>query len=166
MEASRRLKLPSLGTAKQCEDALASRWVCLNPIPMFGSNLYDAMDWFGTWILDVARRGPGLKILYVDELWKFCDGRNAAPRSIEEIVRGIGRTEGVQFISSTQHPRDYHRNIRAEVTEWVCFNTVEPGDLDAVRPYYPGVDKAAALPKGSFLSYTRETGAEVAGKVF
>jgi hypothetical protein len=43
---------------------------------------------------------------------------------------------------------------------------VEPADLDAVRPYYPNVDKVAALPKGSFLAYNRDTGAELAGRVF
>jgi len=52
------------------------------------------------------------------------------------------------------------------VTEWVCFNTIEPGELDAVRPYFRGVDQVAGLPKGSFIGYNRESGEELAGRLF
>jgi hypothetical protein len=69
-------------------------------------------------------------------------------------------------LSSTQPPRDNHRNIRAEVAEWICFQTKEPGDLDAVRPYYSGVDKVVALPKGQFIVFNRESGAERMERVF
>ena len=39
------------------------------------------------------------------------------------------------------------------------------GDLDALRPYYPGVDKVAAPPKFHFLACNRDSGAELAGKL-
>ena len=55
--------------------------------------------------------------------------------------------------------------VRRLVAEWVCFNTVEPGDLDAVRPYYPGVEKVAAPPKFHFPACNRDSGAELAGKL-
>jgi hypothetical protein len=57
-------------------------------------------------------------------------------------------------------------HIGAEATEWVCFNMVEPGELDAVRPYFRGVDRVAELPRGSFIAYNRENGGELAGKLF
>ncbi|MGH7939450.1 MAG: hypothetical protein ACREE6_09275 [Limisphaerales bacterium] len=60
----------------------------------------------------------------------------------------------------------YHRDLRAEVTEWICFSTDEPGDLDAVRPYFSGVDRVAQLPRGSFIAYNRDSGAELAGRLF
>ena len=78
----------------------------------------------------------------------------------------MGRSENLELLSATQHPRDYHRDIRAEVTEWVCFSMDEPGELDAVRPYFRGVDRVAQLPRGSFIAYNRESGADVAGKLF
>ena len=69
-------------------------------------------------------------------------------------------------MSFTQYPRDYHTDLRGAVTEWVCFNTEEPAELDSVRPYFAGVDRVAALPRGSFIAYNRDSGAELAGKLF
>lgn len=167
VECSRRLKRPSVTTEKECEMALASRFVCFNPIPRWGADLFAALDWFASWAIKVCSRQPGPNIspsiFSVDELWKFCDAHKEPPPAVDEIVRGIARPHGLQFISSTQHPRDYHRSIRAEVTEWICFNTIEPGDLDAVRPYFAGVDAAAKLPKGHFIAYNRNSGGIAAG---
>ena len=42
----------------------------------------------------------------------------------------------------------------------------EPGELDAVRPYFRGVDRVAQLPRGSFIAYNRARGADVEGKLF
>jgi hypothetical protein len=39
-------------------------------------------------------------------------------------------------------------------------------ELDAVRPYFRGVDRVADLPRGSFIAYNRESGAELCGKLF
>jgi hypothetical protein len=36
----------------------------------------------------------------------------------------------------------------------------------AKRRYWAGVDPAAALPRGSFIAVNRESGAELAGRVF
>jgi len=35
-----------------------------------------------------------------------------------------------------------------------------------VRQYFSGVDRVANLPRGSFISYNRESGEELAGKLF
>ncbi len=42
----------------------------------------------------------------------------------------------------------------------------EPGELDAVRPYFRGVDRVAQLPRGSFIAYNRESGEDLEGKLF
>ena len=38
--------------------------------------------------------------------------------------------------------------------------------LDAVRPYFSGVDVAAGLPKGEFVAFNRDSGATLRGKLF
>ena len=38
--------------------------------------------------------------------------------------------------------------------------------MDAIRPYYTGVDKIVTLPKGSFLACNRGSRAELAERVF
>ncbi len=87
------------------------------------------------------------------------------PVELERVAR-MGRAENLELLTATQHPRDYHRDIRAEVTEWVCFSMTEPGELEAVRPYFPGVDRVATLPRSQFIAYNRESGAELSGRVF
>lgn len=164
-QAAARLKLPSSGTAKQCEEALPTRWVCFNPHIMFpGDKLKDGFRWFCSWVFEASKRGPGKKVLFVDELWQWCDGLSI-PGELENLAR-TGRIEGIELVSATHSPRDYHRDLRRLVTEWVCFNTKEPADLDAVRPYYSGVDKVADLARGEFLAYNRDSGAELRGRLF
>ena len=164
LEASQRLGLPACGTAAQCEAAIASRWVVFNPAIMFQERQRDAFRWFCHWVFETSKRGPGKKIFYVDEMWHFADSQSL-PVELEKIAR-MGRAENLELLSSTQHPRDYHRDIRAEVTEWVCFSTDEPGELDAVRPYFRGVDKIVGMAKGKFIAYNRDSGEELAGKLF
>ena len=112
----------------------------------------------------MSRRGPGKKVLFVDELWKFVDGRTL-PVELEKVAR-MGRVENLELLTSTQHPRDYHADLRAEVTEWVGFSTSEPAELDAVRASWPGADAVAQLPRGAFRAYNRESGAELSGRLF
>lgn len=164
LEAEKRLGAPARGTAAQCEAAIATRLVVFNPFVMFGHDLKAAFRWFCHWAFEVSRRGGGKKILFVDELWKFVDARNL-PAELEQVAR-MGRAENLELLTATQHPKDYHRDIRAEVTEWVCFQTLDPDELDAVRPYFRAVDKVAALPKGEFIAYNVESGKELRGRLF
>jgi DNA helicase HerA-like ATPase len=131
---------------------------------MFGEDQKAAFRWFCHWAFEVSQCGPDKKVFYVDELWHFADAQSL-PAELEKIAR-MGRSENLELLSSTQHPRDYHRDLRAEVTEWICFSLNEPGELDAVRPYFRGVDRVADLPRGEFIAYNRESGAELCGKLF
>jgi hypothetical protein len=165
-QAAHRLRLKACGTAKECEEAVPTRWVCFNPHVMFpAEKLKDAFRWFCHWSLEVSKRGPGKKVFFVDELWQWTSNKSPLPAELERIVRA-GRLENLELLTCTHRPREYHADIAGQVTEWVCFNTVDPRELDAVRPYYPDVDKIATLPKGSFLAYNRDSRAELAGRVF
>lgn len=164
-QAADRLRLTPAGTAKQCDEALATRWVCFNPHVMFpGDKLKAGFRWFCKWAFECCQGGPGQKVLFVDELWQWCDGLSI-PGELENNAR-TGRVHGLELLTATHSPRDYHRDLRRLVTEWVVFNTVEPADLDAVRPYFSNVDKCAQLPRGSFIAYNRESGVELPGRVF
>jgi len=57
-------------------------------------------------------------------------------------------------------------DIRAQVTEWVLFNMAEPEEIKTLKAYYASAHKAASLPRGQFLGYNRESGAELLGRVF
>jgi hypothetical protein len=164
-QAAARLKLPHCGTAAECEAALSTRWVCFNPHVMFpGAKLPDGFRWFCHWAFEASKRGPGKKLLFVDELWQWAN-QYSMPEEFENVIR-TGRTEGLGFMSATHSPREYHEIVRSQCTEFVAFNTVEPRQLKSIEPYWPAVHKAADLPRGAFLAYNRESGSELAGKLF
>jgi hypothetical protein len=48
----------------------------------------------------------------------------------------------------------------------VAFKTCESAELEAIEPYRTGVHKAAALDKGQFLAFNKNTRAELAGRLF
>ena len=81
---------------------------------------------------------------------------------LENIIR-TGRIEGLEFLSATHSPREYHELIRSQATEFIAFNTIEPAQLDSIRPYWPGVEKAAKLPKFHWLAFNRDSGGELEG---
>jgi hypothetical protein len=179
LEAEKRLGIPAVTTRHGCEAALASRVVIFNPHITFpGTELVrppeggekvlndyrHGVRWFCEWVFEVCKRGPGRKIIYLDELREF-QSKFYLPHEIGRIAR-MGRAEGLELLTSTQFPRDYHSDLRGSVTEWVCFSCTEENELEAVRQYFSGVDVAKTLPKGHFVSWNRNSGAQITGKLF
>lgn len=159
-QLSERLKVRHVGTAEECENALATRTVCFNPRRMFDADEYDkAFQWFCNWSYEAATRGPGRKILFSDDQWEFSPGR-VMSKELARVIR-LGRFRHLEYFGITHRPMDYHIDVRSLVTEWVAFNTVEPSDFDAVKPYWPGVVKAATLNKFEFLAYNRNSRVEM-----
>ena len=67
-QCAARLKLPHASTAAELEAALGKRWVIFNPHRMFPGDTAGASRFFCQWAYDCSRRGPGKKVLMVDEL--------------------------------------------------------------------------------------------------
>ncbi|MGB7767420.1 MAG: hypothetical protein WBN22_01005 [Verrucomicrobiia bacterium] len=162
-QAAARLKLRPCGTPEECYADLATRWVCFNPHARYrGEQLPEAFRWFCNFAFEASRSGRGRKILLVDEIWQWSNSRRPVPPELENVIR-TGRTEGLELLTATHSPREYHELIRSQATEFVAFNTVEPAQLESIEPYWPGVAAAAALPNGHFLAYNRETGGTLSG---
>ncbi len=178
LEASRRLGIEAVTTMHGCNNALASRLVIFNPHIAFPGDQYVknpegervlndekmAFRWFCRWVFQASMGGPGRKIIYLDELKQFAS-KFYIPPELNKIAR-MGRAENLELLTSTQFPRDYHADIRGNVTEWVCFSCTEPAELEAVRPYFPSVDQAAQFPPGRFIAYNRNSRTELAGRIF
>ena len=122
--------------------------------------------WWCQWVFNVCKCGSGNKVFFCDEMRRFIPSRSDLIQvEVDQIFRE-GRAVGIETVLSTQYPRDFSKNIREEVTEWVCFNINEPDNLDAVRPYFSGVDRVTRLRPGEFIAFDRETGWERTGRVF
>lgn len=178
LEAEKRLGIPAVTTAAGCEAALQNRCVVFNPHSMFPGDqtivgldgkeiLNDAragLRWFANWCWSVSGRGPGVKILYVDELREFGNKFSVMPE-ISRIIRN-GRFRWLEFLTSSQYPRDYHPDIRAGVTEWILFNLSLAEDLDAVKPYFREVEILPTLPRGEFIAVNMDGRATRRAKIF
>jgi hypothetical protein len=163
-QVAARLKLPHASTAAELEAALATRWVIFNPHRMFPGDVEGAFRFFCQWAYDASRRGPGKKILLVDELWKFCSP-NSIPKELA-VVAQTGRVENLELVTATQLPHKIHASITGQSTELVCFRLDEALALDKVEEL--GADRAAvqSLPLGSFVAWNRISRGRLDGRVF
>ncbi len=161
---SRRLRVTPAYTARQVEDALTTRWVIFNPLQMFPDDYAAGFAWFCQWVYDCAGRGPGLKVLVVDELWQWADSR-AIPRQLR-LCTQAGRERGVQLFTATQEPHRVNSSIVGQAPELVCFRLQEPKAWACIKDLGADADQVAALPMGSFVSYNRLSGGTLAGKLF
>jgi len=135
-----------------------------NPHRMFPGDTANAFRWFCKWAYDCARRGPGKKVLLVDEVWQWCSP-NAIPRELA-LVAQTGREENLELLKATQLPHKVNASVTGQATELVSFRLTEPLALNRVAEL--GADRAlvAGLPLGTFVSWNRLTGASLTGRRF
>ena len=116
------------------------------------------------WVYDCIRRGPGKKLLLVDEVWQWQDGLSL-PRELALVVQ-TGREENLELVCATQLPHKVNAAITGQSTELVCFRLGEEKALDRIGELEADRAAVQALPLGSFISYNRLSGASLTGKVF
>jgi len=162
--AATRLKIRPCYTANECEAALGTRWVVLNPHRMFPGDTKSAFRWFCQWVYDASRRAPGKKLFLVDEVWQWQDGLYM-PRELSLVVQ-TGREENIELVCATQLPHKVNAAITGQSTELVCFRLDEEKALDRIEELRAGRELIQNLPLGSFVSYNRLSGGRLAGRVF
>ena len=121
--AAVRLGIAPVHTAAELETALALRWVICNPWRMFDDKKA-AFRFFCQWAYNASRRGPGKKLLLVDELWQFCTDESI-PKELQ-LVSNAGREENLELVTATQQPELINPSITGAATELVCFKLQQP----------------------------------------
>tara|TARA_R110000868_G_scaffold167580_1_gene401935 strand:- start:74 stop:697 length:624 start_codon:yes stop_codon:yes gene_type:complete len=162
--AATRLNIAPVFFERQCEGALASRWVIFNPHRMFPGATKDGFRWFCQWVYAASRRGEGKKLLLVDEVWQW-QSNMEMPRELALCVQ-TGREENLELVCATQLPQKVNASVTGQSTELVCFRLTEPLALKEVKDLGGDPEKVKNLPLGAFISYNRLTGATVSGKLF
>ncbi len=163
-QVAARLRIPHASTSAELEAALSMRWVVFNPHLMFPGDQAAAFQFFCQWVFDASRRGPGKKIVLIDEVWKFCSP-NGIPKELAQLAQ-MGRAENLELMTATQLPHKVHASITGQCTELVCFRVDEPLALNRVQECGGVADEVKSLPLGSFLSWNRLSGGRLAGKMF
>jgi hypothetical protein len=163
-QAAKRLQLTPARTVNELEQAIPSRWVCFDPSRMFPGKYDQAFQFFCQWAFDVSGRGPGNKILLVDEVWRWCTPYNI-PEQLANVVQ-TGRHHGLELFCCTQRPHRLNGAITNEITELVCFSLQEPAALDRISALGADSTRVSNLPKGSFISINCDSGEQLSGRVF
>lgn len=162
---------PCLGSAAvlassdaELEASVQRRWVFFNPHPRFPGQLEKAFDHFCTWVFKTSQRGPGKKIVDVDEVWRF-QTNHQIPRPLATLAQ-MGRAEDIHLIVGTQLPHKINASITGQSTELVSFRLDEDLALDEVEGL--GLERGAVqnLALGTFIARNRITRTNLSGKVF
>lgn len=157
-------------TAAECEAALPSRLVIVNPGRMFPGAMFDrktgtqALRWFASWVREVSKRGPGRKLVCVAELWNFCT-EDSIPAELAMLAQD-GRQDEVSFVFDTQRPEKLNPSVTGAMTELVCFRLDEAEALKAVKRLGTDASAVAGLPLGSFTARNVLSGGTLAGRLF
>lgn len=163
-QASLRLKMPMASTVAELERSLAMRWTIFNPHILFPGDAAGAFKWFCGWCFFASRRGPGRKMFFADEAWRWCD-RDDIPRELAQIAQ-MGRAENLELITATQQPHLLNSSITGSATEMICFRLQESVELLKIKNLGADPAAVAALARGAFISYNRLTNRAVRGRVF
>lgn len=175
--AATRLKVNPAYTAREMEEALATGWVIFNPHRMFGPGWKRNPDrpdiktpvkagfcFFCEWVYNACCRGPGKKLVHIDEVWQWQDGRSI-PVELAMCAQ-TGREEGIELLLATQRPHKVNDAIVGACTELVCFRLDEPKALDCIEELGGQRELIPNLPLGQFVAYNRLTRGRTTGKMW
>jgi len=171
-QCARRLQITPCYTLKECEAALAGRWVCFNPDMMFPAGPADknilapkrrAFCWFCAWVYEVIQRGNGRKLVSLPEIWQFC-----TPDSIPaefSVLCQKGAKFGIHLIMDSQRPDMVNDSVLGASTELICFKLLSPDALAAVKKLGADPLEVSSLPLGSFIAINRLRPGRSSGKL-
>jgi DNA helicase HerA-like ATPase len=158
-----RLGLPAAESVGECEASLADGWTVFDPNALFPGRHSDAFAWFCAWAFEAAARGPGRKVLLVDEVWRYCSP-NAIPPALATVIQ-TGRVRGLDVMFATQRPNRLNEAITNEVSELVCFRTQGFNALRVLTDL-GAPQEVDSLPPGQFVALNCQTGGQLRGRVF
>jgi hypothetical protein len=163
-QVAARLKAPHASTGAELEAALQTRWVIFNPHRMFPGDVENAFRYFCAWSFNASRRGPGRKVFFADEIWRWCSP-HAIPRELATLVQA-GRAEDIEMMTATQLPQKLNSSLTGQSTELVCFRLGDCLSLDKVEELGADRNAVQSLPLGSFIAWNRLSGGCLAGRLF
>ncbi len=130
-EYAERFKIRPCRTVAELNAAVTTGWVIFDPHFLFPGQPEKAFQNFCEWAWTISRGLSGQKILFADEVWKYCSP-NAIPRTLALIVQD-GRKHGIGLVCSTQRPNRMNEAIIGEATEFVGYRLTGTNKLDYLR---------------------------------
>jgi len=145
-------------TGAELNAATGTGWVIFDPHTLFPGEPEKAFAMFCEWAWTVSRQLSGQKIVFADEVWKYCNP-NTIPKNLALIVQD-GRKHGIGLIVTTQRPNRLNEAIMGEATEFVGFRMVGENKLAYLEKNcdeYP-VGELPKLPMLHYIAQNLRTG--------
>ena len=150
-EYARAFRLPVANSVEDLERDLPSGWVCFDPSTLFPGNPAAGFAFFCDWAFAVSGRGPGRKILLVDEVWRFCSPGWIPPELAAAVQ--TGRKWELETVFATQRPQRINESILGEVTEAVSFHLTGSNAAARMEDEYGfNAEEIGRLPAGHWES--------------
>jgi hypothetical protein len=162
-QISSRLGVPAAVDPEELEASLADGWTVFDPHAMFPGRLAEGFAWFCGWVFEACGRGPGRKVLLVDEVWRYCSP-TAIPPTLAECVQ-TGRVRGLSSMFATQRPNRINESITNETTELVCFRLQGANALRVVQELGAPAE-VASLPPGAWIARDLRLGGSLRGALW
>lgn len=168
-----RLKLRPCFTPAELRDSPGTGWsafVAGKMLFQFNGDGKKVFRWWLRWVWDVARSGPGRKLVIIPEIWRHCNPDTIPPELA--LLAQAGRELGVELVCDTQRPELLNGSLTGAATEMVCFRQMSPAAWRVTEKLLWETGNAfdpaqlRALPPGSFVSFNRISGGALAGRVF
>lgn len=158
-----RLGVPAAETEEDLEASLEDGWSVFSPDVMFPGRHAEGFAWFAGWVFGACARGPGRKVLLVDEVWRYCSPTSIPP-TLAECVQ-TGRVRGLSSMFATQRPNRINESITNETTELVCFRLQGANALRVVQEMGAPAE-VAALPPGAWIARDLRRGGQLRGRLW
>ena len=163
---------PLASDAHTMEAQLPTGRVLFNPHRMFvpdGSRTDNPMErayrFYCDWIFQVSKSAPGIKLVFVDEVWRFQSPYGILPE--HATWANAGRSQGIWPMYATTLPHKVHSAITGACTELVCFRLDEPLALAKMQEIgFPNPDRLRGLLPGQFIALNRMSGRELRWDMF
>jgi len=152
-EYAEKFKRRPCTTPDELTASIPTGWVIFDPHGLFPGDPMEAFANFCEWAWHRSAGFPGQKILFADEVWRFCSP-NLIPKPLAQIIQD-GRKKGIGLIATTQRPNRLNESLIAEATELVGFRLTGVNAIEFLRrncPEFP-IDELPALP---LLHYTAQ----------
>lgn len=159
-----RLGIPDAETVEELEMSLDDGFSIFYPGTMFPGNWSAGLDWFSAWSYAKAAAMPGRKVLFVDEVWRYCNP-HTLPAGLARWIQD-GRSFGCETVFATQRPNRLNEAITNETTEFVGFKLQGANALARAKDLGADPDELRTLQPGAFVAINCETGGELRARLW
>lgn len=164
-EYARAFGIRGANSVEDLERDVPSGWVLFDPSLLFPDRAADGFEFFCAWAMQVAGRGPGRKVLLVDEVWRYCNPAWIPP-GLAACVQ-TGRKWELETVFATQRPQRLNESILGEVTEAVSFHLIGANAVaKMVDNYEFDGAELGRMPAGHWVSRSMVTGGVMRGRLW